>query len=1189
MANRLATETSPYLRQHMNNPVDWFPWGPEALELAITQKKPIMLSIGYSACHWCHVMERESFDDDSIAELLNTHFISIKVDREERPDIDDLYMTAVQAFTGGRGGWPMTVFLTPTGVPFYGGTYFPPEPRFGMPSFREVLEQARTLFTEIEAGRTDILDRMTDILASSQQLPSSDQDHNLSWLDAVYQEADQTFDNENGGFGWQPKFPPHSTLTALLAHGYQTHNSRATNMVLRTLDNMCKGGMYDIVGGGFSRYSVDNAWLIPHFEKMLYDNAQLIPLYVDAFKITKKPLYKRIVHETVSYILEQMTAPSGAFYASEDADSEGEEGRFYVWNLNQLRALFGTLEALQLSALFGVTKQGNFEQGMSALRMDRPIEDLTEDERILVVDALEVMRTARTTRIRPNRDEKIITAWNGLAISALARAGACMAESSWLASAESAAKYLLEHATVDGRLMRISDGVHAKIDGFLDDYAFFVQALLDLYESTRNHSWLKEARRYTVQMMDTFWDPSSQSFFYSSENRQGLMARSRRLLGGAEPGSTGIAALCLVRLADLTDTPALRDQARQALQPLAHWIDKAPRTLGYESIAWQWLHQAPIQIGVCASEPVRSSDPLLRQIQQQYLPFAVQAFCFPSGNSHESIPWMKQREPILDQTTVYLCKQGTCSTPTTDEASLASMLGELRSDFVAQHIKLSAPAFPASQEHWVGGNEPETLPFAHGGYTVLFFWTSCSINCIHVLPEILAIQQRYSAEEVQVIGVHSPKFLAEHKREHIESVARRLNISFPIFNDFSHALWEKYQVKGWPTVMIVDKSGDICWRQAGETHRQEILDVIDLSHSPAGHDPTPTFSPSKKTKDTPLHFPGKLHVWVPDTTRSPHAQDSRLYIANSSRNQILECQLTLNEQGWPECRRMRTFGQEEPGYINGAAEQARFRHPMGIQRIGKTLLVADSQNHAIRSIALDTGLVRTVAGTGVLGRGGPLGPTPTQTPLRSPLDITAIDGFVFIAMAGTNQVWIYSPKDQRIGPFIGSGSEALIDGPPQQSRLAQPSGLEQVGSLLVFADSESSSVRAFDFRRKLVVTVIGQGLFEFGDVDDVDPEHVRLQNPQGITGNHPWIYVADTLNHKVKRVRIPNGSTETLTASGQLQAPTGLELFGEYVLIADTGNHRICALHQHSHELREVPIQSKQSATDAGATAELNG
>ena len=535
MPNRLTDETSPYLLQHANNPVDWYPWGPEALERAAAEDKPILLSVGYSACHWCHVMERESFENDDIARQMNDSFVSVKVDREERPDIDSIYMTAVQAMTG-RGGWPMTVFLTPDGKPFYGGTYFPPEDRGGMPGFPRVLEAMANAYRQdrgsIDSATESLLEQMRRV---STFAPRGDRLVAPGDLARAFAGLASQFDDRHGGLGMEPKFPQPMVYEFLLRYYARTGDLQALRIVELTLERMALGGIYDQLGGGFHRYSTDAFWLVPHFEKMLYDNALLVKLYLHAYQATGKPLYRRVVEETLAYVTREMTDPSGGFYSAQDADSEGEEGKFFVWRPEQTVKILGRADADAVNRYYGVTGVGNFE-GRSILHVTEGLPDLarelgmTEEELTTVIDrSRATLLQERDLRIKPGLDDKVITSWNGLMMGAFAEAAAVLDRPDYAAVAARNAAFLLDALRRGGRLLRSYKDGRAGGQGFLEDYAFVVSGLLSLHEATFEERWLREAIALARDMVALFGDAEQEGVFYdTASDHEKLIVRPPR-------------------------------------------------------------------------------------------------------------------------------------------------------------------------------------------------------------------------------------------------------------------------------------------------------------------------------------------------------------------------------------------------------------------------------------------------------------------------------------------------------------------------------------------------------------------------------------------------------------------------------------------------------------------------------------
>ncbi len=1200
MPNRLANETSPYLLQHAENPVEWFPWGPEALARAKAEDKPILLSIGYSACHWCHVMAHESFEDDDTAALMNDGFVNVKVDREERPDLDELYMRAVQAFTGGHGGWPMTVFLTPEGKPFFGGTYFPPRPSRGMPSFPQVLGHVQNLWQTDRAKVADVTGKVGGYLTSAGRLPRAEGALTDDWLDRLAGVLDQEFDATNAGFGGAPKFPPHGSLAVLLAHWRRTGSQRSLEMATKTLDAMAQGGMYDLLAGGFARYSVDAAWKIPHFEKMLYDNAQLVPLYVDAWKITKDPAYARVVRETLEWVLRDMTAPEGGFRSSLDADSEGEEGKFYAWTPGELRGVLGLFEGMKISALLGVTDQGTFEHGTSVLRMELPRERLGDDTRAMLDDALPKLLAAREKRVPPGRDDKIVTAWNAMMISAFARAASAFDEPRWRGAATKAARFVLDQLRVPvpgqpPRLQRTWKDGRAHIPGFADDHAFLVNALVDVYEATFDFDWLAEANALADTTVRLFWDEQDGGLYYTGTDAEVLLARSKHLLGGAEPSANGVAALAFARLDELSGRTDLGEKADVILRAYQALLDRAPRALGTEALAAAWRTGATQQIGIVGGK----AEALIETVYQTYLPFAVVAW-HPADQTPPLLPWLEDKVAVGGKATAYLCEQRTCKAPTTAPGELAAQLDaayqpKREAPARAAAVRMHAPALPADPASWLN-SAPLALADLRGNVVVLDFWTYCCINCLHVLPELEKVQAAMQDDAVVIIGVHAAKFDTEREPENVARAVRRHHVHHPVVLDPTHTLWDAYAIRSWPTVVVLDTTGRIAWQKAGEATHEELLPVIHrlLEEGRAAG----TLARKAAWRPGPraavphgLSFPGKVHL-SPDLLGQTHGQDpfgpdARLYVADTGNHRIVELGLSRGPDGWPVATRLRTFGGNGPGLVDGPADHAAFHSPQGIARSGAgtptdTLWVADTENHAVRRIDLTNGEVRTVAGTGRLGRGVEASGSdePNKLSLRSPWDVAVSAGkdgaadAVFVAMAGAHQVWVYLPAQQQIGPLFGSGAEEHVDGSPAEAALAQPSGLSLVGRYLFFADSETSSIRVFDLKDHRVGTLVGQGLFDFGDIDG-PPNTARLQHPLGVAAAEGQLYVADTFNHKIKSVDLRGGGIATLCGgdTSALSEPGGLAVAGDFLLVADTNNHRIRAVHRGTGELRTLEVK----------------
>jgi uncharacterized protein YyaL (SSP411 family)/thiol-disulfide isomerase/thioredoxin len=1180
MANRLAEETSPYLLQHAHNPVDWYPWGEEALRRAREEQKPILLSVGYSACHWCHVMERESFEDAQIAALMNRDFVCVKVDREERPDLDSVYMQAVQAFTGGHGGWPMTLFLTPEGKPFVGGTYFPPSPRGGMPGFPQVMEHAARVWREHRDKVDEVGDSVVEHIQGAGRLPAAEGGLEDDWLTQAARAADKTYDEEIPGLGEAPRFPRPWTVAALLAHWRRTGWARSLQMARGLLDAMAIGGMYDVLGGGFARYSVDREWLIPHFEKMLYDNAMLAPVYADAFLATGEARYGRIARETLDFMLAELRDPAGAFTSALDADSEGEEGLYYTWTPILMSAVLGPIDGARAAALLGVTREGNFEHGRSALRPPDFLEALDPDDRAFLEQVTPQLLAARETRVRPGLDDKVITAWNGLAISAFARGAAALGEPRYAAAAAAAADFLLEKVTVDGRLRRTWKADRVGAPAFLDDYAALTLGLIDLYEATAELRWLEQALALAERTVALFWDEEDGGFFYTGADAEALVARQKPLPGGAIPSGNELAALAFCRLETLCERSDLGEKAERVLLSLQPLSRRAPSALGPSLLAAAWRTGPVQEVGV-AGGPEESAA-LLAEVRRRYSPFRVVARVDP-GPAPAILPWMAGRSDAGGPPTAYVCVARACLLPAREVGELAAQLDQL--DAPSQEapkapVRVRAPELPADPARWLNTDTPLTLEALAGQVVVLDFWTYCCINCHHVLPELAAIEERFAGRPVAVIGVHSAKFPAEKEAENVARAVARHGVRHPVVLDPDHDLWQRYTVKSWPTIAVLDTTGRIALSKPGEVDRETLGGVIErllaegaaagtLAHTPAW---TP---PQREASAAALRFPGKVHVHPSDWDQARGASalaTGTLYLSDTGNHRVIEARLRKGLDGWPRAEVTRIFGDGEPGLADGASP--RFREPQGLYRLEDALWVADTGNHALRRIDLTTGEVRTVAGTGRLGRGrSGQADRPRSMDLRSPWDVVAQDGVVFIAMAGTHQIWIYLPEKDQIGPFAGSGVEDHVDGAQGEAALAQPSGLSLLGSYLFFADSEVSSVRVLELHKQEIGTIVGKGLFDFGDVDGPAPE-VLLQHPLDLVATPQELYVADTFNHKVKRIDLGTRVTTTLAGGDpeQLCEPGGLARADDFLIVADTNNHRLRTLHRRSGVLRDLPL-----------------
>ena len=712
--NRLIHEKSPYLLQHAYNPVDWYPWGAEAFARARAENKPIFLSVGYSTCHWCHVMERESFENKEVAAVMNQHFICIKVDREERPDLDKVYMTAVQATTG-SGGWPMSVWLTPDLKPFYCGTYFPPETKWGRAGFREILEKIHDVWETnhdavvAQAGQiTEGLARYTSLgRGDSPSRPLDDAPLRLG-----FEQFRSSYDEEHGGFGGAPKFPRPVTLNFLFRHFVRTAQTTphpaplpvsgerdqvrgisqrdaamARDMALRTLREMGEGGLFDQLGGGFHRYSVDERWLVSHFEKMLYDQAQLVSSYVDAWQITHDPFYAGIARRTCDYVLRDMTSPDGGFYCAEDADSEGIEGRFYVWTREEVERIIGD-KAEAFCRAYGVTADGNWEHGVNVLHVAGPDAGQFADER-------QKLFAVREKRVRPHRDDKVLTAWNGLMISALARAAQVLPvigtvgaaspprltgdpgrgknaapTSDYLTAAQRGARFILANHCKDGKLMRTET-----VPGMVEDYAFFANGLLDLYETDFDPQWLQTAIGLTDKMLDLFYDPKEGGFFQTDGIDSSVIVRAKEDYDGAEPSGNSMAALLLLRLAEFTGNDRYQQAAEKTLALFAEPLHKAPYAVPQMLCALDYALGKPKEIVIVVppgQEDAPDTRAMLSAVYERYLPNKI--LVRADAKSAQVLKFVSEYKPIDGKATAYVCVNRACQLPTTDVSKMVELL-----------------------------------------------------------------------------------------------------------------------------------------------------------------------------------------------------------------------------------------------------------------------------------------------------------------------------------------------------------------------------------------------------------------------------------------------------------------------------------------------------------------------------------
>jgi uncharacterized protein len=681
--NRLINEQSPYLRQHAYNPVDWYPWGEEALARAKAENKPILLSIGYSACHWCHVMERESFENEAIAKLMNESFVSIKVDREERPDLDQIYMDAVQVLTG-RGGWPLTMFLLPDGRPFYGGTYFPPADRQGLPGFPRLLAAIANAYHNSAGDVQQNVERLTAAMgALATYEPSGDELDPATPLNAA-RALGKHYDSVNGGIGGAPKFP-NTFLFSLFLRMYDADSDpNFADMVRDTLTKMAKGGIYDQIGGGFHRYSVDERWLVPHFEKMLYDNALLAPLYLDAGRALNDPEFLRIAREILEYVLREMTSPEGGFYSSQDADSEGEEGKFFLWTPDEAQAALHDEELTKIAArYFDISEEGNFE-GRNIL--NRTIEKAdaaklfgkSSDELTRAIDTIKQrMFVVREQRIKPGRDEKILAAWNAMMIAAFAEGYRALGDPRYLAAAERAIDFTMTKLW-DGRSLRRSykDGI-ARFNAYLEDYALMAGAMIDTYEASLDPRYLEHARVLADVILERFIDAEKGGFYFTSDDHEELITRAKAAFDGSTPSGNSAAVMALIRLHAYTGDERYATEAARTLKLFADLIMKQPFGFAHMLEAADLYFRGPIEIVLVGD---RASDEFRDWIERTgliYLPNRALFAAEPNGADTGFIPEQARGKPQIDgKLTAYVCRERTCSPPMTTFDAMTAALAD---------------------------------------------------------------------------------------------------------------------------------------------------------------------------------------------------------------------------------------------------------------------------------------------------------------------------------------------------------------------------------------------------------------------------------------------------------------------------------------------------------------------------------
>ncbi len=681
--NALINEKSPYLLQHAYNPVNWYPWGKEALTRAKEEDKPIFLSIGYATCHWCHVMARESFENSQTAAILNENFVCIKVDREERPDLDEIYMKAVQMMAG-TGGWPLSAFLTPGLKPFYGGTYFPPEPGHGLPAFNDLLRTIISFWSDkreqVEQNSEQIVQLVRKTYQHKPRVGAEEISADL--LDNAYEQLVLQFDSSYGGFSadvaaWSvknPKFPLPSHLAFILRYYHRTQEQFALKMVTKTLYAMARGGIFDQLGGGFHRYSTDTRWLVPHFEKMLYDNALLARVYTEAYQVTHDPFFAQIANQTLDWVLREMTNSNGGFYSAVDADSEGIEGAFYIWDSTEIKSVLGEEHDEALCRYFGVTPQGNFERNKSVLYRAEPSEEIKDED--IIRTSKQKLLEARNKRIRPATDDKIITGWNGLMISAFAIGYQTFCDRRFLEAATSATHFILNNLQKDGQLLRRYRDGEALIPGTQEDYAFFISALLDLYEASFDAQWLREALQLNDSMIEFFWDKEDGGFFLNRSGETELSVSIKEAYDGPIPSGNSIAAQNLLRLAALTNDEKIQTHAKDTFLTFREPLEQSPLEHTQMLCAVEFYLRSPMQI-VIASKNIEEAQAFAVEISRNFLPNKVVVFSqlgVADDELFNLIPLIKDKVPVKGKPTVYICEDYTCKAPITDLEDLKRVL-----------------------------------------------------------------------------------------------------------------------------------------------------------------------------------------------------------------------------------------------------------------------------------------------------------------------------------------------------------------------------------------------------------------------------------------------------------------------------------------------------------------------------------
>ncbi len=913
MANRLATASSPYLRQHAGNPVDWFPWGPDALAEAKRRDVPILLSVGYAACHWCHVMERESFEDAAIAAKMNADFVNIKVDREERPDVDDVSMRAVMAVQQGRGGWPSTVFLLPDGRPFWGGTYFPPTPRHGMPSFPSILARMSSLWRDQRADVVRAAESLTEHIVRAEQPPAPVKGSTDRWLAAVVAAWAVDFDEENGGFVGRPKFPPHGGLPVLWTAAL-AGDARAAAMAERTLEGMMRGGTYDLLAGGFCRYSVDEHWVVPHFEKMLYDQAELIPSYVLGHQALGRPEWARVARETAAFVLRELGLPDGGFAASLDADAAGEEGSHASWTPEEIVDVLGPT-GVGVAATFGVTAEGNFEHGRSVLRLERPLEDQSNPGALTA--AMLRLADARARRPQPTRDDKMVAAWNGRMGSALVGLFLGLGDRWALDAALDLAAAIDRRLVVGGRLHRSALGDSVSVPAFCDDVAAVGLFHLDLFQATGSVTWLDRAVASADFLISEFWSDSCLAM--AARDAEPLAARPSSLLSQAEPGGNGLGALLFARLATLTGRADFGERADGILAVLQNFLRRNCRSFGVEALAGAVRASGGRLLVVTGPGAVELAQAVAT------VPDTLRVMAALERPDVARVPASEHREAAV--ATAFVCEADRCSAPETDRVAAQKVLVQAAKG--RGSATLGWPPAPAGG--WLGS---VSAPWP-GRVTVLHAWAPDVAESDAMAHQLDDWFNGEAQPAVQVVAVAVGD----------TSVARRerAGLRHPVLLAAGDDVAAALDLRTWPTVIVLDAAGAEVARWSGR------FDLAALDRVVAAL-PRRARGPSAGAVLPPIGSFGPTHLCLGD--------DGVLHFSDTGRHAIVEGVVEPAADGWPHVRVLRSWGGDA-GYRDGA--QPRFRRPHGVLRVGDDLWVADTGNDAVRRIDLRTGEAATAS------------------------------------------------------------------------------------------------------------------------------------------------------------------------------------------------------------------------------------